>query len=295
MAPTKSFSVFDADSHAVEPRDIWEKYLDPEYRTLGRHALWREDGEHGRYLKVNGQIFRDTGNSNIPRHAIWRPGLSWDEIRRDRCRHEARAQPGRLGPQGAAVGHGRDGRRPGVPVPDLVRRGLPPGRRPGRRLRAGARLQRLDGRLLLRRARATFRRRHAAAAEPGLRRRGAAAGLSSRLLPRRFPAAHVHRGPLLHPPLLRPALGRAGAPRSDRGRPPDSGSVEPGVDFPRPVRREGQGPTAPAPGDGQPRRRPFAGGGGGTNFGFTNYHSLGHPVARSSPTGSTTTCSWPRP
>ena len=37
---TKNFVVFDADSHVVEPPTLWEKYLDAEYRTLGKHALW---------------------------------------------------------------------------------------------------------------------------------------------------------------------------------------------------------------------------------------------------------------
>ena len=32
---TKDFLVFDADSHVVEPPALWEKYRDPEYRTLG--------------------------------------------------------------------------------------------------------------------------------------------------------------------------------------------------------------------------------------------------------------------
>ena len=32
----------DADSHVVEPPALWEKYLEPEYRPLGRHALWRQ-------------------------------------------------------------------------------------------------------------------------------------------------------------------------------------------------------------------------------------------------------------
>ena len=77
---TKNFSVFDSDSHIVEPREIWEKYLDPEYRTLGKFALWREEGEINSYLKVNGKIYRDTMNPNIPRHAIWKPGMSWDEV-----------------------------------------------------------------------------------------------------------------------------------------------------------------------------------------------------------------------
>jgi len=77
---TKDFVVFDADSHVVEPPALWEKYLDPEYRTLGKHALWRQEGRTGAYLKVNGEIFRDTGNPNLPRHALWRPGMDWDAI-----------------------------------------------------------------------------------------------------------------------------------------------------------------------------------------------------------------------
>jgi hypothetical protein len=77
---TKDFPVFDADSHVVEPPTLWEKYLDPEYRTLGKHALWRQEGRTGAYLKVNGEIFRDTGNPNLPRHALWRPGITWDAI-----------------------------------------------------------------------------------------------------------------------------------------------------------------------------------------------------------------------
>src|SRR5713101_5191636 len=77
---TKRFTVFDADSHVVEPREVWEQYLEPEYRTLGKHALWREDGEYNSYLKVNGTMYRDTMNTNIPRHAIWRPGMTWEQV-----------------------------------------------------------------------------------------------------------------------------------------------------------------------------------------------------------------------
>jgi predicted TIM-barrel fold metal-dependent hydrolase len=78
--PSKDFSVFDSDSHVVEPPAIWEKFLDPEYRTLGRHALWRHEGSNGSYLKVNGEIRRDKSNPNLPRHALWRPGMTWDAI-----------------------------------------------------------------------------------------------------------------------------------------------------------------------------------------------------------------------
>ena len=77
---THDFAVFDSDSHVVEPPTLWEKHLDPGYRALGRHALWRQEGRTGAYLKVNGEIFRDTGNPNLPRHALWRPGMSWDAV-----------------------------------------------------------------------------------------------------------------------------------------------------------------------------------------------------------------------
>ncbi len=80
MTTRKRFAVFDGDSHVVEPRDVWEKYLEPEYRVLGKYALWREDGKTNSYLKVNGEMYRDTMPSNIPRHAIWRPGMTWDAI-----------------------------------------------------------------------------------------------------------------------------------------------------------------------------------------------------------------------
>ena len=76
----KGFAVFDGDSHVVEPPDLWEKYLEPEYRQPGKQALWRQDGKINSYLKVNGEIFRDTMNPNLPRHALWRPGMTWEAI-----------------------------------------------------------------------------------------------------------------------------------------------------------------------------------------------------------------------
>lgn len=80
MTTSKDFVVFDSDSHVVEPRDVWEKYLEPEYRVLGKNALWREEGAFNSYLKINGRVFRDTANPNIPRHAIWKPGMTWDSV-----------------------------------------------------------------------------------------------------------------------------------------------------------------------------------------------------------------------
>ncbi len=80
MTTNKRFAVFDSDSHVVEPRELWEKYLEPEYRILGKSALWREEGKTNSYLKVNGKVFRDTNNPNIPRHAIWKPGMTWEAV-----------------------------------------------------------------------------------------------------------------------------------------------------------------------------------------------------------------------
>ena len=137
---TKRFTVFDSDSHVVEPPELWEKYLDPEFRALGKQALWRHDGATNSYLKINGEVIRDTMNPNLPRHAIWRPGMTWDDDRRARRERAPSDERGRVGPARAAGRHGRDGRRPGVPVSDLVRRGLPSGHRSGHRLCARARL-----------------------------------------------------------------------------------------------------------------------------------------------------------
>ena len=80
MTTSKDFEVFDSDSHVVEPSELWGKYLEPEYRVLGKYALWREEGQFDSYLKINGQVFRDSGNPNIPRHAIWKPGMTWDSV-----------------------------------------------------------------------------------------------------------------------------------------------------------------------------------------------------------------------
>ena len=48
--------MFDSDSHVVEPPELWEKYLDPEFRVLGKQALWRHDGATNSYLKINGEV-----------------------------------------------------------------------------------------------------------------------------------------------------------------------------------------------------------------------------------------------
>ena len=83
-------------------RNSGRRYLEPEYRTLGKHALWREEGKHGSYLKVNGKVFRDTSNSNIPRHAIWRPRNDLGQSRRTGSAHPSSDDGGRVRSAGAA-------------------------------------------------------------------------------------------------------------------------------------------------------------------------------------------------
>lgn len=80
MTHPKHFPVFDANSHVVESPEIWETYLDTTYRALGKFSLWREEGHHDSYLKINGEAHHDRVNPNIPRHAIWRPGMTWEQI-----------------------------------------------------------------------------------------------------------------------------------------------------------------------------------------------------------------------
>ena len=77
---TKRFAVFDANSHIVESPEIWEKYLEPDYRALGKFSLWREDGQYASYLKINGEAHHDQVNPNIPRYAIWRPGMTCEQV-----------------------------------------------------------------------------------------------------------------------------------------------------------------------------------------------------------------------
>ena len=53
MTIQKRFAVFDSDSHVVEPRDVWEQYLEPEYRERGiRFRVGEDDVE---YIDVDGQ------------------------------------------------------------------------------------------------------------------------------------------------------------------------------------------------------------------------------------------------
>ena len=207
MTTGKRFAVFDSDSHVVEPRELWEKYLEPEYRVLGRHALWREDGNLSSYLKVNGKMFRDAGNTNIPRHAIWRPGMTWEDV-------------GELDPNTRhSINEGawdtkarlRDMDAMGVGQAFLYPTWFAEGFHLVEDPDVAYALARAYNNWMADFCQAAPDRLFAAAmlAAPGhgLCTRGAAAGRQDPVLPRGFYTAHVYRRPLLYPPLLRPALG----------------------------------------------------------------------------------------
>src|SRR3954463_2332780 len=162
--PAKDFRVFDSDSHVVEPPALWDKYLDPEYRALGKHALWRQEGRTGAYLKVNGEIFRDRDNPNLPRHTLWRPGMDWDAIGAldPDVRHPA--NPGASDPHSRLADMDAMGVDQTLLYPTWFAEGFFSGARPGCGLCAGARS--VD--------------------------------------PRRLHPADICRGPLSEPSLLRP-------------------------------------------------------------------------------------------
>lgn len=89
MVTTKSameretgLQIFDCDSHVWEPQSIWDEYLDPAYRVLGRSAFsHRIDDEDGNAsVIVNGCSAPSMNGSRINRQAIWHPGTTLDQI-----------------------------------------------------------------------------------------------------------------------------------------------------------------------------------------------------------------------
>jgi predicted TIM-barrel fold metal-dependent hydrolase len=73
--------VIDVDTHVLEPSDVWQRYLDAEYRVLARSAFWHEpDGNGGAVTIVNGMAVRPMSLTGINRQAVWRPGMTPESI-----------------------------------------------------------------------------------------------------------------------------------------------------------------------------------------------------------------------
>ncbi len=77
---SKSFPVIDADSHVLEPVAIWDEYLDPEYRVVARSWFWHEHDEVGPHTILNGKPAPELATPNLPRYALWRPGMTPQDI-----------------------------------------------------------------------------------------------------------------------------------------------------------------------------------------------------------------------
>ena len=207
MATNKRFAVFDSDSHVVEPRELWEDYLDPEYRTLGKSALWREHGKNNSYLKVNGKVFRDTSNPNIPRHAIWQPGMSWEDVGGldPNIRHQEVA--GASDPQARLADMDAMGVDKAFLFPTWFAEGFHLVEDPD----VANALARAYNDWMADFCKAAPDRLFAAAMVPpagyGHDRRGTAEGVAEPQLPRGVHPPDVPRGALFHPPLLRSPVG----------------------------------------------------------------------------------------
>ncbi len=79
--PQKSFPVIDCDGHVYEPPALWERYLPHEYKALARSTLWHRDNDGlPSTVIVNGRPAPSMHRSRINRFAIWRPGMTPEEI-----------------------------------------------------------------------------------------------------------------------------------------------------------------------------------------------------------------------
>jgi predicted TIM-barrel fold metal-dependent hydrolase len=73
--------VIDVDSHVLEPGEIWEKYLDRDYRVVARSAFSHEVDAHGLATTIlNGRRARALKRSGLNRQACWRPGMTPEQI-----------------------------------------------------------------------------------------------------------------------------------------------------------------------------------------------------------------------
>ena len=53
----KNFPVFDCDAHINDPLEIWDKYVEPEYRELVKQSYWNNPGHailNGRDIVAGG-------------------------------------------------------------------------------------------------------------------------------------------------------------------------------------------------------------------------------------------------
>jgi predicted TIM-barrel fold metal-dependent hydrolase len=72
--------VVDVDSHVYEPPAVWDR-VPIEYQSLARAAFYHEVDRDGNRLTIlNGAPGRDLNRSRLVRQAVWRPGMTSEEI-----------------------------------------------------------------------------------------------------------------------------------------------------------------------------------------------------------------------
>jgi hypothetical protein len=54
MSMTRAYNVVDADGHILEPLDLWDKYIDPEFRERRPRFVIDENGKER--LEVEGKL-----------------------------------------------------------------------------------------------------------------------------------------------------------------------------------------------------------------------------------------------
>lgn len=81
MVSAREIPVVDINSFVYEPQKIWDTYLPTEYQGIARTALWHQIDDAGNVITVlNGEPAPPLNGTKIVRQAIWRPGLTIEEI-----------------------------------------------------------------------------------------------------------------------------------------------------------------------------------------------------------------------
>ena len=185
-------------------------------------------------------------NSNIPRHAIWRPGMTWDKV------GELDADTRHAATAGASNAEAR--------LRDMDAMGIDQALLYPTWFAEGFHLVE-DPDVAYALARAyndwiadfckaapdqAVRRVDGSAAEHRLCRRGTSPHCKDLVLPRGVHSTVKSRGPLLHSSDSRSAMGGAGEPRHDLRGASSGRDVESGVDLARSVLRKDKDPAAPS-------------------------------------------------
>mgnify|MGYP003693741511 CR=1 FL=1 len=127
---TKTFPVFDCDSHVVEPPAVWDEYVPAKERAWVKSQFcFHTDSD---LLMINGRVVpaaRERSNAAEVGWARW-DKKEWADSPRHR-RVEGEVRPAARLPRSprAAQGHGRPRHRPGDALPHLVRAPGPAARR----------------------------------------------------------------------------------------------------------------------------------------------------------------------